>query len=1006
MESEQEESIFVEGAVKEERLPAPQISTGSPSADLAQPEHDVEQRVLEHLSLSIAGEDDPFDEILPFDCEDVSDQEDDSDFENESNSSSSGGEEEQDKPANKARKTDTKTPRRKPALNAREFVARLHEEEDRKYAKTMEQEEKRNASGLSPLKRKSTESNKVPSKALKMGSDGTPSKIGGTASTSNDGHLIPMEPIKATTHAQQFAQMKAQIPKNSDTRRKNSQQKDLRQAAKLFGYKRVEAENGRWKLKGMETALESYQLTAVAWMVKRELSRSKPFGGLLADAMGMGKTMMSLACIVGNQADTEHKKEYCNATLVVVPNKTFGKQWEDEARKHCKAPVKDKIFMYDRHDSQVNDRCKKSFIVITTYQELIGQFPSKSTIREIKGKWDGDEDSIKRAIASHLGPIFKIKWYRIILDEAHAIKNPKSTTAQACWALLGKYRWALSGTPLSNKAEEMYPYLRFTKCESTLDPRHFHSMYTSDGQVNAQFEALTALVMYRRTLKDEFMGRKIIDLPEKREFDLLVPLSSEEQCIVQAVKDFYEGKIALLEKGELDQDEYEAAIGDLDEADEVKREKSSPKKSSPKAWTMRRASQVRRRQAISHTFCIERLLRYSFEQEELKALIDALQKVATPNQTIFEQIRNVSDTDGGISNYETGLQMLQQRHEAMFGQYFDMQMILFLTLDESAVRSITCRLCRKATPPADPVRAADCGHVFCTKCLCQNAKNNHRPGARAVRCPYENCDLPLFVGDDVHTLQSQIDSEDKSGDDPSRDYNNTTVHLEDDRNGFFLCGLLTKGASVVPSTRLTATMAVVLTWLHEVPDDKILIFTQFKATAKVLGCMLRALNIGFVYYYGGLALGQKRKALEAIKTNAEVKIMVSTLKAGGQCLNLTVANRVIIIDPWWNKTAEQQAFGRVTRIGQEKITHLVNIRVKEEVDEYVHGLQIKKAKNVDYTLQDDGHTPPMVSELELQRAFEKKKKEKEDKKKGKDKKKKERVEKAKTKKTKAASAQN
>ncbi|PTB76972.1 P-loop containing nucleoside triphosphate hydrolase protein [Trichoderma longibrachiatum ATCC 18648] len=948
MSGKQEESLFVEGTLGKEMRPTPEITTGSPSADLANPEDDVEHNVFSLLSHLTAGDVDLIDEILSSDYEvseaeagfaedncsdevqysgddnqsdpedgpvdgDVSDQEDDSDFEIESDSSSSGGEEEQDKPAKRARKTDAKTPRRKPAMNAREFVARLHEEEDRQYAKKMEQEEKRNASGFSPPKRKPTETNKVPFKALKMGYDGTPSKAGGIASTSNDGPLVPMEPIKATTHAQQFAQIKAQIPKNSDTRRKNSQEKDLRQAAKLFGYKRVEADNGRWKLKGMETALEPYQLTAVAWMVKRELSRSKPFGGLLADSMGMGKTMMSLACIMGNQADTEHKKEYCNATLVVVPNKTFGKQWEDEARKHCKSPVKDKIFVYDRNDGQLMERCKKSFIVITTYHEIIFQFPRKSTISEAKKK-SKDKSSFKRSVASLLGPIFKVKWYRIILDEAHVIKNPDSS--------------------------KMYPYLRFTKCESTLDPRLFNSTFTHDGHVNAEFEALISLVMYRRTLKDEFLGYKIIDLPEKVEADLLVPLSSEEQCIVNAVKDFYEGKIALLESGELDQDEYEAAIGCLDLVDEVKvdeaeAEKSRPRKSSGKvsAFAMRIASQVRRRQAISHTFCIEKLLRYSLQPVELKALKDALQKVGPTKQTILEQIRNVSNTDGDI------------------------------------------------------------------------LKDNYRLGTKTVLCPYEDCDKALYVGEDVCTLRGKIDSEDKKGDDSSRDRNNATVHLEDDRNGFLLCGLLSKGASVVPSTRLTATMAVVLTWLHDVPDDKILMFTQFKATAKVLGCMLRALEIGFVYYYGGLTLGQKRKALEAIKTNGDIKIMVSTLKAGGQCLNLTVANRVVIIDPWWNKTAEQQAFGRVTRIGQEKITHLVNIRVKEEFDEYVHERQIEKAEDVDYTLQDDGHTPRVVSELELQRAFEKKKKEKEDKKKRKDKKKKKRVEKAMKKKTKAAAAQ-
>ncbi|OTA07739.1 hypothetical protein A9Z42_0086460 [Trichoderma parareesei] len=247
-------------------------------------------------------------------------------------------------------------------------------------------------------------------------------------------------------------------------------------------------------------------------------------------------------------------------------------------------------------------------------------------------------------------------------------------------------------------------------------------------------------------------------------------------------------------------------------------------------------------------------------------------------------------------------------------------------------------------------------------------------------CPFEDCGQGLTAAVEVETLQTNLDAKPKEYREPGRDSNNAPIHIADDRNGFFICGTMLDDASVVPSTRLTATMAVVLTWLHEAPDDKILIFTQFTGTAKVLGYMLQTLDIGFVYYYGGLPLGLKRRALEAIKTRPEVKVMVSTLKAGGQCLNLTVANRVIIIDPWWNKTAEQQAFGRVTRMGQEKVTHLVNIRTSEAIDDRIHKLQKMKAEDVDYTLQDDGHTPPMVSEVELQQAFFRKKSAEEEKK--------------------------
>lgn len=82
---------------------------------------------------------------------------------------------------------------------------------------------------------------------------------------------------------------------------------------------------------------------------------------------------------------------------------------------------------------------------------------------------------------------------------------------------------------------------------------------------------------------------------------------------------------------------------------------------------------------------------------------------------------------------------------------------------------------------------------------------------------------------------------------------------------------------------------------------------------------------------------------------------------------------MIIIDQWWNKTAEQQAFGRVVRIGQEKVTHLVNIKTKEPIDDRIYTLQRKKAKDIDRTLQDDGKPQPQVNELELQKAFLRKK---------------------------------
>lgn len=61
------------------------------------------------------------------------------------------------------------------------------------------------------------------------------------------------------------------------------------------------------------------------------------------------------------------------------------------------------------------------------------------------------------------------------------------------------------------------------------------------------------------------------------------------------------------------------------------------------------------------------------------------------------------------------------------------------------------------------------------------------------------------------------------------------------------------------------------------------------------------------------------------------------------------------------------------------MTHLVNIKTNESTDTRIYNLQEMKARDVDHTLQDDGHTPQPLSELELQKAFSRKKDEKEEK---------------------------
>ena len=79
---------------------------------------------------------------------------------------------------------------------------------------------------------------------------------------------------------------------------------------------------------------------------------------------------------------------------------------------------------------------------------------------------------------------------------------------------------------------------------------------------------------------------------------------------------------------------------------------------------------------------------------------------------------------------------------------------------------------------------------------------------------------------------------------------------------------------------------------------------------------------------------------------------VASLQCGAQSLDLTCANRVILVDPWWNKNKEEQAFSRVYRIGQEKETYCVRIVVKDSVDDDINEIQLRKTAEIDRTLQE------------------------------------------------------
>jgi SNF2 family DNA or RNA helicase len=166
----------------------------------------------------------------------------------------------------------------------------------------------------------------------------------------------------------------------------------------------------------------------------------------------LGKTVQTLACMVGNPPGPEDMKRKIKTTLIVVPA-TVIDQWLDEIRVHAKRETFPKIMRYKTSARIPMEVLEDLDIVVTSYSEVMKQFPFPD--KEGREKINRIGYNNWRKTAMHdLGDLHKINWYRVVLDEAQAIKNNWARTSLACQNLKSVYRWCLTGTPLLNRLEE------------------------------------------------------------------------------------------------------------------------------------------------------------------------------------------------------------------------------------------------------------------------------------------------------------------------------------------------------------------------------------------------------------------------------------------------------------------------------------------------------------------------------------------------------------------------
>lgn len=133
-------------------------------------------------------------------------------------------------------------------------------------------------------------------------------------------------------------------------------------------------------------------------------------------------------------------------------------------------------------------------------------------------------------------------------------------------------------------------------------------------------------------------------------------------------------------------------------------------------------------------------------------------------------------------------------------------------------------------------------------------------------------------------------------------------------------------------------------------DHRVLVFSQFTT---MLEHLMEAYG-GACLYLSGKNTKEQRRDMVARFQNGEVPVFFISLKAGGTGLNLTAADTVIHVDPWWNVAAQNQATDRAHRIGQDKVVTVFKLVTRGTIEERILDLQEQKARLSESVLSGDG----------------------------------------------------
>ena len=456
-------------------------------------------------------------------------------------------------------------------------------------------------------------------------------------------------------------------------------------------------------------------------------------------------------------------------TTLVVASPALISQWFNEIRAHCYTSREHrhglgKVMVY-KAGNRIKSNDDAAFlqdadVVLTTYYEVAKSYP-KTIIPAEKVTASQKEQWWREHYEQERGLLHQIKFLRVCLDEAQAIKNRTSHSSMSCRALQARHRWCITGTPLLNAISEMYPYLAFLREPNTGSYKIFKSNFCSspnDPDGKDKLGVLLRRLMIRRSHMDKMFNAKLVDLPPPSETTVWLEFNEIEKRIYEIVKTRFVQHInAISKRGNL-------------------------KKSYSHIWVLI----LRLRQLCAHILmlgdsCLDLLERSDYEQ--LNKITESEQQMTDEGTMLLVHLRQVlrssvdvkKDVDAGISTavmqeqeseyFATGLVGILGDEEDVgkkHGQNFRFRKYLDDYKHsghwDAMGQRTTCCGCRQR--PDNP-HITSCFHIYCQVCLRDLQHMAARRGHDQARCSecgtaYTHCEA---IEDIPETTKNSTSSE-------------------------------------------------------------------------------------------------------------------------------------------------------------------------------------------------------------------------------------------------------